>query len=673
MSSLSLQKKFMLIVGGSIAVMLLITAFFLVNIVGDSTRHQVEQEVAALVANEADSVEAFFSLYGGVAKTFLSNPFLKDFFIQHTRRGASEAQLSDAATVYTVFDNISSQDTNIKSAFFASAATSEYFFEQGRVGVDESGPDAGDVNKGYFASKRPWFQAAVSKGELYVTPPAVDSQDGSVSAVVQSPVYQNGRLIGVGGIDILISTIGSVIDNIRFEGQGTAFLLDENQNIVYFPKQTTPLPLSSSLTSFDSVFSDTKGFSALSRKIASTSSGQVSVIWQGEEYVAVFRHAKLDNPTMDWSLGILIPASIIAAPINSAISTAVIVALAIICLIALITYVASAKITQPLTKMRVAMADIASGDGDLTKRLDITSKDEIGALAVEFNRFTDKLRGLLTETALNTKAVSDAADHLRDVSQSTSAEIHQERSQVDNVSSAVTQMAATVVEISTNAAHSSEAANQAEAIVTQGSQQAKDAMAEITSLAEAIDQGVEVVSGLSQESDNIGAVIDVINSIADQTNLLALNAAIEAARAGEQGRGFAVVADEVRSLASRTQESTTDIRKMVERLQHMAEQTDSVMRTGKGLSQSGVEKTAKVVTSLEQINQAIGTVHEQSTHIAHATEQQTEVAQDIHKSLVAITGLSDRTSQHAEELAVEATQLSGVSTELNDLVGQFKI
>ena len=198
-------------------------------------------------------------------------------------------------------------------------------------------------------------------------------------------------------------------------------------------------------------------------------------------------------------------------------------------------------------------------------------------------------------------------------------------------------------------------------------------MAEITSLAEAIDQGVEVVSGLSQESDNIGAVIDVINSIADQTNLLALNAAIEAARAGEQGRGFAVVADEVRSLASRTQESTTDIRKMVERLQHMAEQTDSVMRTGKGLSQSGVEKTAKVVTSLEQINQAIGTVHEQSTHIAHATEQQTEVAQDIHKSLVAITGLSDRTSQHAEELAVEATQLSGVSTELNDLVGQFKI
>ena len=673
MKSISLQKKFMLIVGGSIALMLLITAFFLVNTVADNTRSRVEKELKSLVAREANDVEGFFATYGGVARAFLSSPFLQDFFTRHNTRGAPESQLAQFKDIYATFEGISSQDPIIKSAFFGSAKTGEYFYEEGRVGVDTSGPDAGNPNAGYFATKRPWFTTAVEKGKLYVTPPAVDSQDGSVSAVVQTPIYKNGALLGVGGVDILISTVGKVIDAIRYEEQGTAFLLDENQNIVYFPKQSKALPLSSSIRNFDSVFDSTEGFGKLASNIAANESGIVHVTWKGEDYVAVFEHAQLTNPQMNWSLGILIPASIIDSPINNAITTAIIVAFVIIGLIALITYFASAKVTQPLVEMRNAMAEIAHGDGDLTKHLEVKSNDEIGALAIEFNTFTDKLRSLLKDTAANTKAVSDAADHLRDVSHATSKEINQERSQVDNVSTAVTQMAATVVEISKNAAQSSDAATKADELVQAGSEQVQDAMREIRALADAISQGVEVVGGLSKESDSIGAVVDVINSIAEQTNLLALNAAIEAARAGEQGRGFAVVADEVRSLASRTQESTTDIRKMVERLQAMSEQTNSVMQEGQTRSQSGVDKTEKVVETLKDITQSIGLVHEQSTHIALATEQQTEVAQDINKSLVAITGLSDKTSQHAEELAVEATQLSAVSGDLKELVGQFKI
>jgi Cache domain. len=253
----------MLIVGGSIALMLLITAFFLVNTVADNTRSRVEKELKSLVAREANDVEGFFATYGGVARAFLSSPFLQDFFTRHNTRGAPESQLTQSKDIYATFEGISSQDPIIKSAFFGSAKTGEYFYEEGRVGVDTSGPDAGNPNAGYFATKRPWFTTAVEKGKLYVTPPAVDSQDGSVSAVVQTPIYKNGALLGVGGVDILISTVGKVIDAIRYEEQGTAFLLDENQNIVYFPKQSKALPLSSSIRNFDSVFDSTEGFGQL--------------------------------------------------------------------------------------------------------------------------------------------------------------------------------------------------------------------------------------------------------------------------------------------------------------------------------------------------------------------------------------------------------------------------
>ncbi|RDV25102.1 methyl-accepting chemotaxis protein [Alteromonas aestuariivivens] len=673
MKSLSLQQKFLLIVGGSTAILLVLTAIGVVSFIGNQTRQQVENEVQALVNQEAGAVERFFNGYGGTAKGFLSSPFVQNFFAANHRRGAPESQIEDIGEVYKVFTNISSADENIKSAFFGSAITGEYFFEDGRVGVDETGPDAGDPKKGYFTTERPWFNTAVQTGELYVTPPAVDSQDGSVSAVVQGPVYREGKLIGVGGVDILISTIGEVIDSIQYKGQGTAFLVDSEQKIVYFPSKQAELPLSTELSSFDQRFDHTQGFAELSRKIAQRPYGLQALEWNGQPHVVVFKHATLTSPKMDWTLAVLIPESVISDPIFDAITSAILASAVIIALIMLITWWATKRITSPLLTMRLAMADIASGNGDLTQRLVVQTSDEIGQLAAEFNRFTDRLRSLLQQTSRHTQAVAEASAHLREVSQNSNTEIQQERHLIDNVSSAVTQMAATVVEISNNAAESSKAATDAESRVHEGKAIAGDAMAEIRGLAKSIHDGVELVSGLSEESENIGAVIDVINSIADQTNLLALNAAIEAARAGELGRGFAVVADEVRSLASRTQDSTDDIRKMVERLQSMALRTDSMMQQGRDQSLRVVEKTESVVESLEQINTGISTVQAQSSHIALATEQQTIAAEEIHSSLVTISGLSDKTSQNAEALAVEATQLSGVSSELKELVSQFKI
>lgn len=659
----SLQKKFMTIVGGSCALMLIATATVVVSSISSSVESTVEQEVTGLIDSEARSIAGFFAKYGGVAKTFLGNPFLQNFFAAHTQRGGSDSRVKDASTMYQLFDNISQPDPNIKSAFFGSNLTGEYFYEQGRVGQESD----------YFANQRPWFSTAVAKDGLYVTPPAVDSQDGSVSAVVQAPIYQNGKLLGVGGVDILISTIGDLIDHIHYRNAGTAFLLDEEEALVYFPEQGVDLPLSSRLDALDRAFPNTTGFSDLESTINQHTTGMQALTWKGESYIGVFHRISLDEPNINWTLVLLIPADLINGPIQSATTTAVVVSVVIIALIAFITYWASAKITRPILQMKQAMSEIASGDGDLTKSLTIHSNDEVGALAQEFNLFTDKLRHLLQQTAQQTQAVADAARHLSDVSQATSDEIQQEKVQVESVTTAIGQMSQTVHEISANASDSHRAASEVEALIHSTADQAQQAKLGMDALTQSITQGVEVVSGLSKESDNIGAVIDVINSIAEQTNLLALNAAIEAARAGEQGRGFAVVADEVRSLASRTQESTDDIRKMVERLQSMAAQTDTVMQDGKSKTLQGADKTQAIASSLDDINRSIGTVQIQSSQIASATEEQSVVASDINRSLITITGLSDKTARHAAELAEEATQLNGVASELKEIVNQFKI
>ena len=657
---MSLQKKFMLIVGGCISVMLFVTSAVVVSVIGSNTKTTIEHELESLITLETQAIEQFFTRYGTVAQNFINNPYILDFFDSHTQRGGGDE--GRIAQTQRMFNAISGPDVNIKSAFFASALTGEYFYEAGRVGVD----------KDYFANRRPWFETAVSQNGIYVTPPAVDSQDQTISAVVQGPVRYQGKLIGVGGVDILISTIGDVIDAIQYQDQGTAFLVDDKQQIVYFPKQDIELELSTKVADFDHLFPNSQGFSKLVSTMSQNRQGMYEVMWKGMPYLVVFKHAKLQQPEMNWVLGILVPKTVIDDPINTTYYSATGIALAIIFVISAITFWASGFIAAPIIGMKKAMAKIASGDGDLTQRLRVTTRDEIGELATQFNLFTEKLQKLMGQTALHTDSVSEAAAHLQAVSHRANSELQQERTQVTAVSDAVKQMATTVEEISVNASQSSKAAVEADKQVKVGVKEAKDAKDEIYHLAASIQQGVAVVDGLSQESDNIGAVIDVINSIAEQTNLLALNAAIEAARAGEQGRGFAVVADEVRSLASRTQDSTDDIRKMVETLQTMATQTKTVMAEGATRSNESVAKTENVLQFLTSVEKSIDEVQQQSQQIACATEQQTVAAEEINRALEEISHLSDNTGSNAEELAVEATQLNSVSDELRELVSQFK-
>ena len=328
---------------------------------------------------------------------------------------------------------------------------------------------------------------------------------------------------------------------------------------------------------------------------------------------------------------------------------------------------------KPLNELLARIQDIASGDGDLTSRIEVKSTDETGQLAMAFNKFLDKLHKLIGQIAGTSMHVSTAADEMNATAEAANVAIGEQHSATDQVATAMNEMSATVQEVARNAGEAAAAARQADDDAKAGRKVVSDTVSVIESLSHEVEKASKVIQELEAESDNIGSVLDVIKGIAEQTNLLALNAAIEAARAGEQGRGFAVVADEVRTLASRTQASTTEIQAMIERLQQGTKNAVQVMEQGKSQASVGVETAIKAGSSLDSITSAVSSITEMNIQIASAAEEQNSVAEEINRNISNISSISDRTAGHSQQNANASRELSSLASELQSLVGQFKI
>ncbi len=329
------------------------------------------------------------------------------------------------------------------------------------------------------------------------------------------------------------------------------------------------------------------------------------------------------------------------------------------------------QIIIPLTQTLKVAERVAAGD--LTHNLVSLRRDELGQLQRSMQSMTQGLRELIGGISDGVTQIASAAEELSAVTEQTSAGVNNQKVETDQVATAMNEMAATVQEVARNAEEASEAAVAADQQAREGDKVVGEAIAQIERLAAEVSHSTEAMGELKRESDKIGSVLDVIKSVAQQTNLLALNAAIEAARAGEAGRGFAVVADEVRSLAQRTQKSTEEIEELIVGLQNGTQQVATIMDNSRTLTDSSVELTRRAGGSLESITRTVSAIQAMNQQIAAAAEQQSAVAEEINRSVLNVRDVSDQTSAASEETAASSVELARLGTHLQTLVGRFKV
>ncbi|MGY4664070.1 methyl-accepting chemotaxis protein [Pseudomonas chlororaphis] len=464
----------------------------------------------------------------------------------------------------------------------------------------------------------------------------------------------------------------SAIRNLRYDQSDYFWINDLTPVMVMHP--TNPKLDGQNLAAIR----DPDGFAVFNEMVAiakAKGAGMVNYRWPkpgASEPVQKTSYVQLFQP-WGWIIGSGVYIDDVQAEFRSQVVKASVGGIAIALLMALLVLLIARSIVRPLQETVHAMANIASGESDLTHTLDTHGQDEVTELARHFNGFTAKLRLVVSQLQVSASALAQSSADLGNNASQAQERSQQQSQQMELVATAINEVTYGVQDVAKNAEHAASEMRDAEAQAQQGQVNIDGSLQQIDRLSGTIDQAVEVIRTLAQESTQIGSVLEVIHSIAEQTNLLALNAAIEAARAGEQGRGFAVVADEVRLLAQRTQKSTAEIQSMIERLQGHSEAAVKVIGDSSRASQQTIEQAGLAGESLNAIGQALRNLNGLNASIASATLQQAHVVEDINQNVTQAAGLSHSTALAAEQSSAASLHLKELSEQLNGLLRQFRV
>lgn len=594
----------------------------------------LENELPTTLTQFRDTIDSEVNQLQSAARQLASNPVMLDIINQDITPAEETRVIKQL--------NVLREQYDLNDASIANRNTGQYWNQNGFLRV-------------LTREKDSWFYNFLDSGNATMAQ-VFQEENGELKLFVN---FQQLSGKGLAGFSRSLEDMTRFLNQFKIEQSGFVFLVNA-EGLVQLHRDTNLMG--------EQTLSDIYGGQARSL-LQKGDFNLLDTRINGEEVLLASSYV----PSMDWFVIADVPAEEVYAPLNETRNQILMVSVVVGLIFIVVAVWLAATITKPIQYVANVFREIGEGEGDLRQRVDINSQDEIGQLASGFNSFVEKIHRLVSDVARTGGELRSAAEQVSSQASATQSQSEYQRDRTVQVVTAINEMGATVNEIAGNAASAASAANQASDDAASGQGVVTQARDTIARLADDMENMSKVISALAENTDSIGGILDVIRGISEQTNLLALNAAIEAARAGEQGRGFAVVADEVRSLASRTSDSTDEIQTMIDRLQQEARNAVDAMEQSRTMTAEGVNASDEASQSLNAINEQIVQISDMNTQVATATEEQSTVVNDINQNIEEINHSSQQTADTANTMAEASESLRDLSKRLDTLVGSFKL